>query len=54
MESHLEDSLSGMPVGDTFIVLTGVEELLTHPLLPTSAALGLFSLGTRAGYTKTP
>lgn len=54
VESHLEDSLSGMPVGDTFIVLTGVEELFTRPLLPTSAALGLSSLGTGAGYTKTP
>lgn len=54
VEGHLEDSLSGVHVGDTFIVLTGVEELFTHPLPTTTAALGLSSLGTRAGYTKTP
>lgn len=42
MESHLEDSLSGMPVGDTFIVLTGVEELFTYPPLTHNCCSGPF------------
>lgn len=40
--SHLEDSVSGMHVGDTFIVLTGVEELFTHPPLTHNCCSGPF------------
>lgn len=42
VESHLEDSLSGMHVADTFIVLTGVEELFTHPPLTHNCCSGPF------------
>lgn len=42
LDSTLEDSLSGMHIGDTFIVLTGVEELFTHPPFPRNCCSGPF------------